>query len=73
VPSARVAWHEKPNWYSVHKVTPAGVDSVIAGTPNAYGVRLGAPGSLGGIAALAVGMDGNVYVMSENAVLRIGQ
>jgi hypothetical protein len=68
-----VAWHEKPNWYSVHKITPAGVDSVIAGTPGAYGVRLGAPGSLGAIDALAVGLDGNVYVMSENAVLRIGQ
>lgn len=68
-----VAWHEKPNWYSVHKVTPAGVDSVIAGTPGAYGVRLGAPGSLGSIDALTVGMDGNVYVMSENTVLRIGQ
>jgi sugar lactone lactonase YvrE len=68
-----VAWHEKPNWYSVHKVTPAGVDSVIAGTPGAYGVRLGAPGSLGAIDALTVGMDGNVYVMSEDAVLRIGQ
>lgn len=68
-----VAWHEKPNWYSVHKVTPAGVDSVIAGTPDAYGVRLGAPGSLGAIDALTVGMDGNLYVMSENTVLRIGQ
>ncbi len=68
-----VAWHEKPNWYSVHKVAPDGADSVVAGTPNAYGVRLGAPGSLGVVDALAVGMDGNVYVMSENAVLRIGQ
>jgi sugar lactone lactonase YvrE len=68
-----VAWHEKPNWYSVHKVTPAGVDSVIAGTSGVVGVRLGAPGSLGAIDALAAGMDGNVYVMSENAVLRIGQ
>ncbi|MCS0612044.1 hypothetical protein NX783_04690 [Massilia kyonggiensis] len=68
-----VAWHEKPNWYSVHKVTPAGVDTVIAGTPGAYGVRLGAPGSLGAIDALTVGMDGNVYVMSESTVLRIGQ
>jgi hypothetical protein len=68
-----VAWHEKPNWYSVHKVTPAGADSVIAGTPGAFGVRLGATSSLGGIDALTVGMDGNVYVMSENAVLRIVQ
>ena len=57
----------------MHKVTPAGVDSVIAGTRGAYGVRLGAPGSLGAIDALTVGMDGNVYVMSENAVLRIEQ
>lgn len=68
-----VAWHETPNWYSVHKITPSGVDSVIAGTPRAYGVRLGAPGSLGAIDALAVGMDDNIYVISENAVLRIGQ
>jgi hypothetical protein len=66
-----VAWHETPNWYSVHKITTAGVDSVIAGTPGAYGVRLGAPGSLGAIDALAVGMDDNIYVISENAVLRI--
>jgi hypothetical protein len=66
-----VAWHEKPNWYSVHKVTPSGADTVVAGTPGAFGVRLGASSSLGGIDALTVGMDGNVYVMSENAVLRI--
>jgi len=72
-----VAWHETPSWYSVHKITPAGVDSVVAGSPGApgslgsFGVRLGAPGSLGPIDALTVGMDGNVYVMSENAVLRI--
>jgi hypothetical protein len=36
-------------------------------------VRLGTSSSLGGIDALTVGMDGNVYVMSENAVLRIVQ
>ena len=68
-----VAWHETPNWYSVHKITPAGVDSVIAGTPGAYGVRFGAPGSLGAIDALTVGMDDNIYVISENAGLRVGQ
>jgi hypothetical protein len=68
-----VAWHEKPNWYSVHKVTPAGADTIVAGTPGAFGVRLGTSSSLGGIDALTVGMDGNVYVMSENAVLRIVQ
>ena len=68
-----VAWHETPNWYSVHKTTPAGVDTIIAGTRGQYGVRLGAPGSLGAVDALAVGADGNVYVVSENAVLRIVQ
>jgi hypothetical protein len=36
-------------------------------------VRLGATSSLGAIDALTVGMDGNVYVMSEDAVLRIVQ
>lgn len=66
-----VAWQEFPFWNSVHQITPAGVDTVIAGAPGAYGVRPGAPGSLGPIDALTVGMDGNVYVMSENAVLRI--
>ena len=55
----------------MHKITPSGVDSVIAGAPGAYGVRLGAPGSLGAIDALTVGMDDNIYVISENAVLRI--
>jgi hypothetical protein len=68
-----VAWHETPNWYSVHKITPNGTDTIIAGTPGQYGVRLGAPGSLGPVDALAVGADGNVYVVSENAVLRIVQ
>jgi hypothetical protein len=68
-----VAWHEKPNWYSVHKVTPSGADTIVAGTPGAFGVRLGTSSSLGAIDALTVGMDGNVYVMSENAVLRIVQ
>jgi hypothetical protein len=36
-------------------------------------VRLGAPGSLNTIDALATGLDGIVYVMSENAVLRLKQ
>lgn len=68
-----VAWHETPNWYSVHKITPAGADTIIAGTPGQYGVKFGAPGSLGAVDVLAVGADGNVYVVSENAVLRIVQ
>ena len=68
-----VAWHETPNWYSVHKITPAGTDTIVAGTPGRYGVRLGAPGSLGPVDAMTVGADGVVYVISENAVLRIVQ
>jgi sugar lactone lactonase YvrE len=68
-----VAWHETPNWYAVHKVTPAGIDTIVAGTPGQYGVRLGAPGSLGPVDAMTLGADGYVYVMSENAVLRIVQ
>jgi hypothetical protein len=68
-----VAWHETPNWYSVHKITPSGTDTIIAGTPGQYGVRLGAPGSLGAVDTLTLGADGNVYVVSENAVLRIVQ
>ncbi|MFK3740699.1 hypothetical protein [Massilia sp. TN1-12] len=66
-----VAWHETPNWYSVHRIAPDGSDTLIAGTPGQYGVRPGAPGSLGKVDALAVDANGTVYVMSENAVLRI--
>jgi sugar lactone lactonase YvrE len=55
----------------VSKITPAGVESVIAGSAAWSGVRLGAPGSLGPVDALAVGEDGSLYVMSENAVLRL--
>ncbi|WP_322402600.1 hypothetical protein [Massilia luteola] len=66
-----VAWHETPNWYAVHKITPAGIDTIVAGTPSQYGVRPGAPGSLGPVDAMTLGADGYVYVMSENTVLRI--
>jgi len=41
--------------------------------PGRYGVRPGAPGSLGPVDALALGADGKGYVISGNAVLRIVQ
>jgi sugar lactone lactonase YvrE len=55
----------------VSRITPAGAESVVAGSEAWSGVRLGAPGSLGPVDALAVSDDGSVYVMSENAVLRL--
>lgn len=58
---------------SVRKVTPAGIETVIAGTPGAVGVRAGTPGSLGPVDAIAVAPDGTVYAMSDNALVRILQ
>jgi DNA-binding beta-propeller fold protein YncE len=58
---------------AVSKITPAGNETVIAGKPGAVGVRAGTPGSLGPINAIAVAPDGTVYVMSENALVRILQ
>lgn len=55
----------------VRKITPAGAESVVAGNPAWSGVRLGTQGTLGPVEALAAGDDGTVYVMSENAVLRL--
>ena len=55
----------------VRKMTPAGAESVVAGNSAWSGVRLGTLGTLGPVDALAVGDDGTVYVMSENAVLRL--
>lgn len=55
----------------VRKITPAGAESVVAGNPASTGVRLGIQGSLGAVDALAAGDDGTIYVMSENAVLRL--
>jgi hypothetical protein len=68
-----VAMAEGAGLYTVRKITPAGTDTVIAGTPGAVGTRAGAPGSLGPIDAITVGADGTVYVMSENALVRILQ
>ena len=56
---------------TVRRITPAGAESVVAGNPAWSGVRLGAQGTLGPVDALAAGDDGTVYVMSENAVLRL--
>jgi sugar lactone lactonase YvrE len=56
----------------VRKITPAGVMSIVAGTPDSVGVRLGQlPASLGTIDALTVGEDGILYLESENAILKL--
>jgi sugar lactone lactonase YvrE/plastocyanin len=55
----------------VSRITAAGVESVVAGSEAWSGIRPGTPGSLGRVDALAAGADGTVYVMSENAVLRL--
>ena len=57
----------------MHKIRPSGADITIAGSAGAYGVRAGAPGSLGPVDALTVGADGSVYVMSDHALVRIVQ
>jgi hypothetical protein len=59
--------------YSVHKITPAGTETVIAGNPGTEGVRAGTPGSLAPIDAITVAPDGTVYVMSQEALVRILQ
>ena len=66
-----LAMQEGATLYTVRKITPAGTETVIAGKPGAVGVRAGTPGSLGPIDALAVAPDGTVYVMCENALVRI--
>ena len=68
-----LAMREGSTLYSVRKITPAGTETVIAGTPGAVGVRGGAPGSLGPVDAIAAAPDGTVYVMSENTLVRILQ
>jgi sugar lactone lactonase YvrE len=68
-----LAMLEGSTLYAVRKITPAGSETVIAGTPGAVGVRAGTPGSLGPVDAITVAPDGTVYVMSENALVRILQ
>jgi hypothetical protein len=62
---------ERGTWYMLRKIAPDGTETVVAGTAGSVGVRLGSPGSLGWVDALAVGPDGIVYVMTENAVLKL--
>jgi hypothetical protein len=59
--------------YSVHKITPAGTETVIAGHFGTEGVRAGTPGSLAPIDAITVAPDGTVYLMSQEALVRILQ
>ncbi|HEU4852371.1 MAG TPA: hypothetical protein VFT37_09480 [Telluria sp.] len=56
----------------IRKITPAGVNSIVAGQAGMRGVRPGAlPASLGVVEALEVGADGMLYLISENSLLRI--
>jgi hypothetical protein len=68
-----VAMREGSNLNSVRRITAAGTETVIAGTPGVVGVRPVAPGSLGPVDAIAVAPDGTVYVFSENTLIRILQ
>jgi hypothetical protein len=68
-----LALREGAGLYAVRKITPAGIETVIAGNPGAVGVRAGTPGSLGPIDAITAAPDGTVYVMSEGALVRILQ
>jgi hypothetical protein len=68
-----LAMQEGADLYSVHKITAAGTETVVAGTPGAVGARAGTPGSLGPIDAITVAPDGTVYVMSQDSLMRILQ
>jgi streptogramin lyase len=68
-----LAMSRQASLYSVHKITPAGTETVIAGNPGTEGVRAGTPGSLAPIDAITVAPDGTVYVMSQEALVRILQ
>lgn len=59
--------------FLVRKIAPDGTESVVAGTEGSYGVRLGPSSSLSRVDAMAVGLDGTLYLMTENAVLRLKQ
>lgn len=57
---------------AVRKITPAGVVTTIAGKAGATGIVPGTlPASLAAPKGIAVDAAGNIYVSSENAVLKI--
>jgi hypothetical protein len=62
---------ERGNWTTIRRIAPDGTETVVAGTEGSAGVRLGSPGSLGAVYALEAGPDGILYVVTENAVLRL--
>jgi hypothetical protein len=56
----------------IRKITPAGVNTSVAGQAGMRGVQPGAlPASLGVVEALEVGADGMLYLISENSLLQI--
>jgi sugar lactone lactonase YvrE len=56
----------------VRKVSPAGVVTTVAGKPDVSGVLIGAlPGQLNSPQAIVVDGSGNLFVTTENAVVKI--
>lgn len=57
---------------ALRKVTPAGDVTTLAGTPGSKGVITGAlPGVLSAPLGIAIGLDGELYVSDEDAVLKV--
>jgi hypothetical protein len=67
------SWSEGPESSVLHKITPAGIDTIIAGMPNVVRVVLGSAPGLDKVEALAVGTDGAVYIMNDYSVLKLTQ
>jgi sugar lactone lactonase YvrE len=57
----------------LHKITPGGADTVIAGRPDTKGVVLGSASSLNVVGSMTVGDDGAVYLMTEASLLKLTQ
>ena len=56
----------------VRKVTPEGVVSTVVGQRGHISLRTGSlPGSLGRISAIAIGPDGLLHLVSDNALVKV--
>lgn len=57
---------------TLRMITPARVVTTLAGIAGSNGVALGSlPGGLNAPTGVAIGLDGNLYVSSENAILKV--